>query len=282
MLVLGNVTNVELNSQGGGFGITGGLGRGQGGAALNYQKLNLETSGTHMAGLALEYASPPQPSDYGSKDELFNECLRCANDAAQAVLSYRSFALNEDSIKPGIFRHVDFQDIEKRYEKAKNRLESFQKYEKAMSVWEKTCVCMRCGTAFVKQVDGTSSQATFDIPSFEFKGKECRCPICKCYEWKAAEIYFSIKQRQAIEAVEKLEKKLREALDYAANPNEGGFFKKLSRKLLVSTPEEARSNLETAKSKFSIAEQNFIRARSEYKDLQDWRVCLGCEVIYKL
>ena len=75
MLVLGNVTNVDLNSRGGGFGITGGLGRGQGGAALNYQKHNLETSGTHTAGLALEYASPPQPSDYGSKDELFNDIV---------------------------------------------------------------------------------------------------------------------------------------------------------------------------------------------------------------
>jgi hypothetical protein len=76
--------------------------------------------------------------------------------------------------------------------------------------------------------------------------------------------------------------RLQKALDYASSPNEGGFWKRLGRKLLTLKPEDAKSNVGQTQAKLVATIEAHERAMQQHPDFQNTRACSACEAIYTL
>lgn len=282
VLVLAGVTNIDTESDGGGFGV----GVGGRGVNVNYQGLDLSTTGTHTTGTAAEYAAPKAPDQYDKKDHWLKECSNVLKQAAGGGVKIDQFAATTEKITPGLFSISDtngyLESCEKYYKECCDHLIAFQAYEREKALWDRTRVCQRCGESFVTNEDRQSSKASFDVPELLFEGKHRRCPKCNSYQWKTAEVFFSIKTRQLEEKLKVDMERLQEALDYASNPSDGGFWKKLGRKLLTLKPEDAKRNVEQTQVKLSATIEARDQTIQHHPDFQNTRVCSACEASYTL
>lgn len=282
LVVLHGTVAIKTESNGGGFGVGAGVGNGHGGVGVNYQSTNLSTSGIHTTAMAAEWGCPRAPEEYSRKSHWINECVESSKEAAQAIEKFDEFSMNREKMIPSLYQRINFSEIAYRYEKAENHLREFQKFERRRFLWDLTRVCSRCGEGFVTEEQLALVPIPFEIPKFSFAGQGRHCPHCNDYQWKAAEIFFSIKVDQARKELKQHEEALREALAYAANPGDGGFFKRLKSKLFTLNPESAERNVDDARNKVLAIEKEFNSARTEWTDVQSQRICLKCERCYSL
>jgi len=284
MMFLAGHSTVNTTSSGGGFGASAGIGRGQGGVGVNYQAINLNTTGSHATGITLEYAPPQPPAHYEEKATLLQECSALLTETEEAIKKIKQFAHSADSIKPGIFSASSESRIhgcEARYSKLREKLLLIQSYEKSKSLWDLTRICGRCGESFVTPEAQSRSKDSFDIPVFHFSGMNQKCPHCNSYQWKTSQAFFKVKIDRLQSEVLKNKKDVETALedDRATIANEGGFLTRLGRKLFSEKPETAILKLAESKKRLSAA----LAARDEVMKqpaARELHVCSACEAIY--
>lgn len=279
MIVLTGITSVNTNSTGGGFGISAGAGRGHGGVGINYQGLDFSTTGTHTNASVAVYAAPSPPDGLERKKHWLDECLNSINKATAAVEKIDSFAKDEAALSKGLFSKENISYEESRHKKASKLLQSFQEYEAHKALWDKMRVCLRCGESFVTSDDRDAATANFEIPAFNFPGANRRCQNCQSYHWKTPEAYFHIMISNAEDRLRQDWTRLREAIDYKQNPNDGGFWKRLGNKLLVLSEEQAQENVRKSEAYLEQAIKERDEAMLKY-EFNGTRVCLDCKSFY--
>ena len=253
MIVLEGMTHIDLASSGGGYGVEVGLGRGHGGLGVNYQKVNFATSGLHTSDISLTYAPPTPPDSYDKNQYYRDQCEEILKRAEDKVKELDEFSTSTKGIHPGGSNagHSNLISLRSTYQRMLNYLVLNQSYDSKKAIWEKTRVCLRCGDCFITNQDQQSSQVSERLPEFKFTAEERRCPECKDYMWKTAKTFFTIKIRELEDNLKFDLERQKEAVNYANNPNEGGFWKKLGRKLLTLSPEDA--NKKVAHSQVKLA-----------------------------
>ena len=287
MMVLAGHSTVNMESSGGGYGLSAGIGRGHGGIGVNYQGIDLETTGSQATGITLEYAPPNPPEHYGEKTKLIKECSDLLDEAVMTLSNIDKFANLTGSKKPSLFdtnsSGIHIGTCESGYTKRKNKLIPIQSYERAKALWDRTRVCGRCGESFVTPEESSTSNDSFEIPDFDFPGINQKCPHCKSYQWKTAKAFYKIKIDALQSSVRQNENGVKVALESkrAAEANEGGFLKRLGRKFFAANPEDEAAKLDA--SKIVLAAAILTREKvMERPDIEDVRVCSDCELSYTL
>lgn len=282
-LVLEGSTLVNTESSGGGFGGSAGIGQGQGGVGINYQGVDLKTTGTHISALVAQHLPPEPPPNYNKKQELLDECAKRLKDAAHKIKKVDEFAKNNASLAPGIFGNADsgLDYIEVMFDNARIQLEHIAKHERSRILWEQTRVCLRCGEAFVGKGYIEPTEGSFPIPEFEFEGKERCCTHCEQYYWKPEDTYYNIKLSEANNKLKWAEEWLTEEIKKAEDKNEGSWWRRLMKKYFPPNPERAKLEVETAQKHVAIALQSRIEAMNA-DDFGEKRYCCNCKGFYKL
>lgn len=287
MLVLAGVTQIDTESKGGGFGVGIGLGSGQSGVGVNYQGIDLSTTGTHSVAMAIEYSPPTPPDEYANKEHWIKECYSNLKDSAKIIMKMDEFAQNADKIKPGIFNMFSSDSSlsvhKDNFDKAYNHLLQFQEYERKKTIWNQTRVCNRCGESFVPTEGLKEVEYSFVLPEYSFDGKDRCCPCCKSHQWKSAENFFSIPIRELENSIETYQRMLKDSIEYYSQPPRKGFWGWFNKPLIEPlTPDKINSNI--VKEKMELA--NAIDKRNQALEINgsfsNMRVCINCKAMYFL
>lgn len=278
VLVLNGVSHINTESDGGGFGV----GFGRGGVSVNYQNLDLSTSGTHTTATALEHAAPEQPDQYPRLAHWLGECSSAIEKAANGIVEVDKFAENHEKLKPGMFGRFNIEVFEKNYTKASKYLQSFQIYQCQVELWNRTRVCQRCGEGFVTENDRRLSKTSIKVPDFIFEGIKRRCPTCHSFHWKTPEAYLSIKIRALEEVLKRDKSNLENAFDRANKPIDRDFKNLSDRTLLNSKYEDAKIKVEETQAKLTATIEERDHAISHHPDFKNIRICSDCEAIYTI
>ncbi len=283
MLVLGGITNINYESSGGGFGVSAG----RGGVGVNYQGVDLSTTGTQTVAIADEYAPPMPPNEYINKDSWIKKCSDSLKNSAETILKIDEFAKNIESVKPGFFslsnKSSSLSVEVDNYKKSSEKLLEFQKYELDKAIWDRTRVCSRCGDSFITPKDKQLAISNLKVPEYSFVGIDRRCPHCQSYQWKTFSAYYSIPILKMEKEVQDAKVFLEQALDYASKPKDKGFWAWVASPLLSPlTIDEAKQILEDKKAKLDSAINDREQAQQKYDNFSVLRVCSDCKTHYNL
>jgi hypothetical protein len=286
MVVLGGTVNVDTESDGGGFGVSAGLGRGQGGIGVNYQGLDVSTTGTHTQAAAAAYAPPNPPDQYEKKDDWLEQVNEDLKLAVKNIVEIDKFGTDPSRLEHGFFQSkgsdYDIRNSEKRFIEARVHLVAILNYEKRHTLWEKTRVCTRCGEAYILKQDAAAYHPSFKIPEFQFEGQDRKCPSCKSYCWKRADIYFQLLRTDLERQIAERKKSLDEALEYEKNPNANasGFWSKLGKKLFTLKPDQSSKLLAEVSEELEQLDGKSHDLEKAKGALDGFRICLSCRSPY--
>lgn len=284
VIVASGTSVVDTESDGGGWG----AGVGSGGVGVNYQGVNLDTKGTFTTTEAAKFADlePQMPDCYNKKSSLISNCTNAMIKSQEGIEKVDRLALKLDTIKPHMFGGIsdrDFQRLREEYDSCAATLKTIEEYDINKALWDKMRVCGRCGESFVTTADMQQANSRkIKIPKFTFKGEDGRCPSCMSYIWKTTDAFFDIKIRELQSVCSLAKKKLDEAVDYANNSTNGGFFKKLWKEMTTPTPEKAQEAVDKAQSQLANVFQRRKEGIKQFNNFEKVRVCVECEKLYML
>lgn len=297
MIALAGTTRVETTSSGGGFGVNVGAVKAGSGVGINYQGANFDTEGTHISGLALEYQPPAPPKDLDKKDHYLERCdfyRKCASDNIKKI---DEFAGTKEKILPATFggSQDGISVHEMFFKKSRAALEKIRNYELEKAVWEITRVCKRCGESFITAEQDKITKTDLQLPNFDFVGKERHCPSCGRYQWKKSMIFYEIRIKNLKDKVSSASRKLAsseqylsEAVNEVQNPDVGGIWSRLVRKVFTPDPEHLNKEVEKSKILLWESQKNEANAVTAFENFQagknaeNFRTCTSCETQYCL